>query len=103
MFRIFFFGIFLIINFFCILVTSLKIRSVLFYYLVSQSLNIMKIVNIHLFIGYCDIIYNRCIRSAKTGAREKSINNLYFISDSPLKFIDRSVFKGDQIRLSTKQ
>ena len=40
------------------------------------------------------------IRSTSTRARETSMIKLYFISeaDSPLKFIEQSVFKSDQIR-----
>ena len=40
--------------------------------------------------------YRQWIGSTKTGARKRSITNLYFISeaDLSLKFIEESTFKG---------
>ena len=110
-FRIFFFCIFLVINFLYISHFLKNSKHSVSLHFQSQLFDFMKIANTHFFSFFFSAviysesckIYQKCRISTKTGACERSITK-YFISevDSPTKFLEESIFQDNQIRSNRK-
>ena len=82
-----------------ILITFSKTVRILFLFILTQLINFMKTVNTF-FSMVIDVLHAKLlresIRSTKTGDRERSITNWYFISEanSPLIFKEEKAFKN---------